>query len=254
MRRSAVALIFALGMGFVSQSSLAADMPLKAPAAAPVSLYNWSGFYVGGNLGYGWSDASWENGDNTSSFGDYPSFLDITASHDMSGVIGGGQIGYNYQTGPWVLGVEAMFDGASIKGSFSSNKTPFSLGGDDQFEARIKALMLFTGRVGYASDNILAYGKAGVGVANIRAEVSDDVGAFTGSGSDSHWLTGPTVGVGLEYGITPNLSIGVEYDYLYLKSATYQLGDATGSYSWDVDVRNVNLVMAKLNYRFNWPR
>lgn len=252
MRRSAVALVFALGMGFVSQPSLAADMPLKAPAIAPVSVYNWSGLYVGGNLGYGWTNADWENLESTppATFFDYTPGQ--TFSHSMSGVIGGGQIGYNYQSGPWVFGIEAMVDAASIKGAFSSD-TPFGAG-DDQFEARIKMLMLFTGRLGYAWNNLLAYGKAGVGVANIRAEVSDDVGAFTGSGSDSHWLTGPTVGVGLEYGITANLSIGVEYDYLYLKSATYQLGDATGSYSWDVDVRNVNLVMAKLNYRFNWPR
>lgn len=84
--------------------------------------------------------------------------------------------------------------------------------------------------------------------------MSDNVGASTGSGSDSQWRTGPTVGLGIEYGITPNLSFAVEYDYIRLNSGSYQLGGSTGSYLWDIDTRNVNVVMAKLNYRFDWAR
>jgi len=248
MRRSVVTLIAALATGIAAQPSHAADLPLKAPAAVAAPLYNWSGIYIGGNIGYGWSDAGWTDQDDTTLFGDYvpPDGF----SNKLSGIIGGGQIGFNYQTGNWVLGAEAMFDAASVKGDFASD-TLFGAG-DDQFEARIKTLMLFTARVGYAWNNVLAYGKAGIAAANIEASVSDDVGPNTGSGSESHWLAGPTVGAGLEYGITPNLSIGAEYDYIHLDSSSYQLGDASGSYSWDVNVEDVHMVLAKLNYRFNW--
>ena len=167
-------------------------------------------------------------------------------SSDLSGVIGGGQIGFNYQSGAWVFGLEALLAGSGIKGDVAST---FGAA-DDQFTVRIDTLLLGTGRLGYAWDRLLAYGKAGVAAARIRASVSDVVGPNIGSGSDAVWQFRPTFGLGLEYAITPNVSLGVEYNYIRLGTRTYQLGDATGSYAWDIDIRNVNLLMAKLNYRF----
>lgn len=246
MRHVALVLAVALAAGLVSKPSAAADMPLKAPPVAPV--YMWSGLYVGANLGYGWGNANWENLENTTLFGD--NVPGDTFDHRMSGVIGGGQLGYNYQTGAWVLGAELLVDASGIEGNHASTAGA----ADDQFKARIDALMLLTGRVGYAWNNVLVYGKAGLGAADIHASVSDTVGPSTGSGSDSGWHFGPTVGLGLEYGITPNLSFAIEYDYVHLKSGSYQLGDTTGSYLWDIDVHNINLLMAKLNYRFNTSR
>ncbi len=248
MRCRALEFFAVIGVIILSQSSGAAERPGKPAAATPP--YNWSGWYVGANLGYGQSNANWTNQQNTTLFGDYVSGQGF--SNAMSGIVGGGQIGYNVQRGRWVYGIEAMLDASAIKGTFDSNIPTSAM--DDRFEARIKALMLFTGRAGYTWNNILAYGKAGIATAKISASVSDSVGVSTGSGSDSQWRSGPTLGLGIEYGIAPNLSFGVEYDYIRLSSSTFQLGGSGGSYLWDVDVRNVSLLMAKLNYRLNWLR
>ncbi|MBI3705307.1 MAG: porin family protein [Rhizobiales bacterium] len=250
MRRYALSLVpaslvFAIGIAIGSHASLAAERALKAPA--PAAADNWSGFYVGGHLGYGWSAANWTNVENSQGVGGFgDSVPPDSFNHRLSGVIGGGQIGFNYQRGAWVFGLEALLAGSSIKGDHAST---FGAA-DDQLTARIDTLVLGTGRLGYAWDRLLAYGKAGVAAARIRASVSDAVGPNTGSGSDAAWQYRPTFGLGLEYGITANVSVAVEYNYIRLGTRTYQLGDATGRYAWDIDIRNVNLLMAKLNYRF----
>jgi outer membrane immunogenic protein len=232
----------------LSKSASAAEPPIKAPAAMPA--YQWSGFYVGANLGYGRSDADWANRESTPSATFFDSLPGDILSNGMAGAMGGGQIGYNYQSGRWVLGIEAVLAASAIKG----NQISTTGAADDQFEARIKSLLLATGRLGYAWDNFLVYGKAGIAVANIRASVTDNAGPTTGAGSDSHWRGGPAVGLGIEYGITPNLSFAVEYDYIRLSAASYQLGGGAGSYLWDLDIRDISQVMAKLNYRMNWSR
>jgi outer membrane immunogenic protein len=122
--------------------------------------------------------------------------------------------------------------------------------GDDMFDFQIKSLALLTARAGYASTNILAYVKGGIAIADTEASVSDTTGPSTGSGSSRAWRSGPTIGAGLEYGMTPQMSIALEYDYVYLPSATYEIGGSTASYSWDVEARNISIVLAKLNYRF----
>lgn len=244
MRRSAFAFVVAVGMGAVSQSSNAAELLRKAPAV--VAAYDWSGFYVGANFGYGHANADWTNRGSTALFADY--LPGESFSHAMDGLIGGGQIGYNYQRGRWVFGVEAMFDVSAISGKQLSS-TLFGAG-DDWFEARISALAVASGRLGYAWDNVLAYGKAGFAFANIRASVDDVAGVNTGSGSDSQWRSGPAFGLGVEYGVTPDLSIGIEFDYIRLDSGSYQLGGGAGSYLWDVDVSDICTAMVRLNYRF----
>ncbi len=244
LSRVPASLVVALAISLGSQSSLAAELPLKA--RAPASAYDWSGVYGGGHLGYGGTNAGWVNVENLQGAGFGDSVPPDSFNHRLSGVIGGGQIGFNYQSGAWVFGLEALLAGSGIKGSYAST---FGAA-DDQFTARISTLALGTGRFGYAWDRWLAYGKAGVAAVRIRAVVTDAVGPITGSGSDTIWQFGPTLGLGFEYGITRNVSFGVEYNYIGLHTRTYQLGDATGSYAWDINIRNVNLLMAKFNYRF----
>jgi outer membrane immunogenic protein len=250
MHHKSLVLIAAIGVVGLSTSAGAADLPAKVPAVMPtyVSAYNWSGFYIGGNFGYGNTDADWTNKESSPAATFFDAVPGDTFSHGMSGIMGGGQIGYNYQAGQWVFGIEAMLDAAAIKGSY--DYTSAFAAADDQFEARIDSLLTVTARLGYAWDNVLFYGKAGIATARIKASVTDDVPAFTGAGNDSQWRTGPTVGVGIEYGITRNLSLAVEYDYTHLGSGSYQLGGGAGSYVWDVDVRNISQVTGKLNYRF----
>jgi outer membrane immunogenic protein len=242
MKRSLQWTMVIAGLGLLPQPSLAADMPLKAPPA--VMLRDWSGVYAGLNVGVGGTSATWTNLDNTTFFGD--SVPPDTFDHGVSGVLGGGQLGINMQRGPWVFGVEALIDASAMRGKHGSSAGA----ADDQFEARIDTLMLFTGRVGYAWDRLLAYGKAGWGVANVRVSVDDTTGPTTGSGSDSGWRSGPTVGLGVEYALSPTMSVALEYDYLRLDGADYQLGGSAGSYRWTIDMNDVSLVMAKFNVRF----
>jgi outer membrane immunogenic protein len=244
MYRSVFALLVA---AFVSapHRAGAADMPIAATApimSAPG--YNWTGFYVGVNIGGGWTSADWTNAANATLFGD--SVPPDTFSHSAQGVIGGGQIGFNYQTGVWVFGLEALLNGSDIRGARVST---FGAA-DDQFTWRIDTLLLVTARVGIAHDSWLAYMKGGYAGAMIRAAVSDTVGPSTGSGSDSQWRSGWTVGGGVEYGLTPNLSLAVEYNYVELESGRYGIGGGAGSYAWDVRPDGTHLALVKLSYRF----
>ena len=168
-------------------------------------------------------------------------------ANNLSGPVIGGQIGFNYQSGPIVLGIEALVECSHVKGNHAST----ARAADDQFSSRIRAIARVTGRVGYAWNNLLIYGKAGYGAADISVSVTGSVGLFTGSGADRTWRGGPIVGVGLEYGLTSDLSIAVEYDYQYLGTGSYQIGDATGSYRWEVAARNFSTLTAKINYRFH---
>src|SRR5262249_1791549 len=105
-------LLAAIGaIGFASAAS-AADLPVYTKAPPPV--WNWTGFYAGGNIGY-----SWGNGDWTVSSVDASLTLLATSSRSvgMNGVIGGGQLGYNWQTGRWVLGVETDIQATGQQGS-----------------------------------------------------------------------------------------------------------------------------------------
>src|SRR5882757_4435173 len=110
-------------MAALAAPGLAADLGArtytKAPALAPVS--NWSGFYVGGNLGYGWG-----NGNTDFSFLPSPEEFGLnntTLGARSTGVIGGAQLGYNWQIGSLVTGLEADIQGSGIKGSARATPT-----------------------------------------------------------------------------------------------------------------------------------
>src|ERR1035438_8530934 len=116
MRRFQYALLATVAaIGFASVAS-AADLPTKgpyykAPVAAPA--FSWTGFYIGGDIGYGWGTS---DGTLTNSVGAFP----IPYSADPNGIIGGGFLGYNYQINQFVVGVEADWQAADLSGSASS--------------------------------------------------------------------------------------------------------------------------------------
>ena len=142
-----------LGIGLLAAAAapaIAADIPVKARPVAPVMaapVYNWTGLYIGGNVGGGWGRAEYQSTANTTFFGDVGAGT-APFSHNTSGFIGGGQIGYNFQSGSFVFGVEAMFDYSDIKGSVNPLRGGLPpLGQDDLFETRIRSLFLGTARV-----------------------------------------------------------------------------------------------------------
>src|SRR6476659_5311209 len=196
--------LLALGMGAPAS---AADMAVKAappPYVAPI--YNWTGFYIGGNGGWGQSN-SCLNFDGFGIFG----FADGCASR--SGGVIGGQVGYRWQASQWVFGLEAQGDWADLSSQRVSLINP-------AFSTRTKTdgIGLFTGQIGYSWNASLLYVKGGVAVTSNRFSILDTLtGTELAAASATRW--GGTVGVGWEYGFAPNWSAGIEYDHLFMRTS-----------------------------------
>ncbi len=221
-------------------ADLAARPYTKAPAYV-AAVYDWSGFYIGANGGWGSSRNNW---DSVAPFAVGPE-----GSHDATGGTIGGQVGYRWQAGTWVFGVEAQGNWADFKGSnISLFNNAF------RNESKTNAFGLFTGQVGYAANNFLLYVKGGAAVtSNSYRSYNVATNALAGSTSDNtRW--GGTIGVGAEYAFAPNWSVGLEYDHLFMQDKTYTFTQPNGAFFANDRVRqDVDLVTARLNYKFGGP-
>ena len=225
-----------------SAADMAARPYTKAPPAAVATVYDWSGFYIGANGGWGSSRNSWDSV--------APFLVGPEGSHDATGAVAGGQVGYRWQTGTWVFGLEAQGDWADLRGSNLS--TLFGPGFRN--DSRINAFGLFTGQLGWATNNVLFYVKGGAAVTDNRNRIySTATGAvLASSGDDTRW--GGTVGVGLEYGFAPGWSAGVEYDHLFMQDRTLTFTTPGGvAFGADRIGQDVDLVTVRLNYKFGGP-
>jgi len=212
-------------------SATAADVRLPPPprremiAPAPLPLFDWSGFYVGINGGWGWG---------SSSFDFIGAGLGRTDFHASGGLIGG-TIGYNYQAGLAVFGIEADLDWARLNGS------AICAGGAAVCQIRNNWLGTARGRIGYAFDRFLPYLTAGAAFGDLRASVP-------GAGTTDVTKVGWTVGAGLEYAVNHNWSVKAEY--LYVDLGKFDCGAGCGVPP-PTNVRfNTNIFRAGLNYRF----
>ena len=222
-----------LALAFCSiHLAAAADLPAAAPVykAAPASVpYDWTGFYVGGNIGYGWGSADAAETVNSviiTFAGSSPVSFSHADTKSLNGVVGGGQIGYNWQGSPnWVYGLEADWQAASQKASQSHSDPYVSLGFSalsTTYEAKISWFGTLRGRVGYAWDRLLIYGTGGLAYGGLRlAGTLTDSGTFLGapfSGTapfavskvDAGW----TAGAGVEGEIINNWTWKLEYLYV----------------------------------------
>ncbi|WFU44944.1 outer membrane beta-barrel protein [Bradyrhizobium sp. CB82] len=234
--------------GHAFAADLAARPYTKAPAYIE-PLFNWTGFYVGGHIGGAWTNEQFINSANTTAFGD------LTPGQGYrqrgSGLIGGAQIGYNWQASNYVFGLEGTISGLDNRGTVVN--TAFGAG-DDVFSWRTNVLATIVGRAGFSVQNNLFYIKGGYAGANNRLSVSDTVGPATGAGGQTHWANGWTVGAGWEYGITRNWIVGVEYNYAAFTSQTYQLaGTAAGTYTFDAKPRDIQWAVVRASYKFDAP-
>jgi outer membrane immunogenic protein len=199
-------------------------MPTKAPIVAPVPYYNWTGLYIGfnGGGGWGWSrDADSTRGITTREF-------------PISGALFGGTVGYNYQVGNAVLGLEGDLGWARINGS--SGAVPNGV----NYSTYLQWLGSVRGRVGYAFDRLLPYVTGGLAIGDVKNTITTPLSALNGATTGTGW----TVGAGVEYGITPSLSVKAEYLFADIPTSTPLPGS-------QVDVKT-NMVRGGLNWRFNW--
>jgi outer membrane immunogenic protein len=225
-------------------ADLAARPYTKAPMAPVAAIYDWTGFYIGANGGGAWSRKCFD-------------VVPVVAGAllpegcaDATGAVAGGQVGYRWQASSWVFGLEAQGDWADLSGS--RNSTQFiRVPGDATFNARVRALGLFTGQVGYAWNNALLYVKGGAAVADDRYEHRFlATGVVFDRGTESRW--GAVVGAGIEYGFAPNWSVGIEYDHLFMGDRNVNFTTPAGGVLATIDrVRqDVDMVTARVNFRF----
>jgi outer membrane immunogenic protein len=222
-------------------ADLAARPYTKAPPAPIAVVYDWSGFYIGVNGGWGSSRKCWDFVD--------PVFGGAEGCHDATGGTAGGQIGYRWQASSWVFGLEAQGNWADFKGSNVSLLDPTL-----RNQSRVDAFGLFTGQVGWAANNVLFYIKGGAAVTSDRFRQFDvPTGLLVAStGDDTRW--GGTVGAGLEFGFAPNWTAGVEYNHLFMQDRTHTFVDTTGAFFANERIRqDVDIVTARINYRFGGP-
>jgi outer membrane immunogenic protein len=241
-------------IAFVGSQAIAADLPAKAPlykAPPPIAVYSWSGCYIGGHGGGGWTrfeDTNRVNQNFAVNYGDYSPGQGF--DQDDSGWVAGGHIGCNYQTGQFVFGIEGSYAGADIKGTHFD---PTIGAGDDHFSEKVTSIASVTGRLGLAQNNWLFYVKGGWAEARSKFSVVDTVGPFLGSATATKWHSGWTVGGGIEYGLTANWVIGVEANYYQFDSKTYELGNGGLAYTWDAGPHEITTVLGRLSYKFGGP-
>jgi outer membrane immunogenic protein len=224
---SVLALAIAVPMG----AAHAADMGMKAPYSPPMApaYFNWTGFYVGGNFGGGYATTNASGSSTFDETGAAPVASTFAGSYGAGGVLGGGQIGANYQfTNHWVIGFEADIDGSSLNGS-STNCSTGAAGtvGCAGVSTKFNDFGTVRGRLGYAGDNLLLYGTGGwawgqssttsnlncVSAAGLCPGTSS---TFTGGSSSASTTAtnGWAAGAGFEWAFTRNWIFRLEYLHL----------------------------------------
>ena len=173
-------------------SAQAADLSIKQPRTATKATptayipqaINWTGFYVGAHLGGAWSRANWTT-----------PVSGLSNNLTGGGVLGGAQIGFNYQLDSVVFGVEGDFSGTSLKPS-DTDAAGFMHSTSTYWTSTV------TGRLGYAVNRALFFAKAGAAFANERDSVTSPLGAVSSTGVDTQ--VGWTAGGGMEYALDHN--------------------------------------------------
>jgi outer membrane immunogenic protein len=221
MKRLCVALI---GLIALSGAAAAADLSRPAPApyykAAPavVQVYNWTGFYIGVSGGGAFGSSAW----------------DRTGSRNIDGGLVSGTIGYNWQFGQTVAGLEGDMGWAGISGSTTTN-CPLGCKTNDTWLSTVR------GRLGYAADRFMPYVTAGGAFGDIRTSTP----GFSSGENRVGW----TVGGGLEAALTGHWTGKVEYLYVDLGSFNCGLNCGAGLTTDNVSF-HTNVLRAGVNYKF----
>jgi outer membrane immunogenic protein len=250
-----------------SAADLAARPYTKAPLMAE-PVYNWTGFYIGGNVGYSWGRSS----DTSTLTNGVGTVLFTSADRaNMDGIIGGGQIGYNWQVQNWVWGLEADIQGSDQKGRrdflcptgvctppfgvvavFPGPAVPVAL------DQKLEWFGTVRGRVGVlATPRVLFYATGGLAYGEVNTSATIGAGAFGFNAHDTR--VGYTVGAGVEGVIAGNWTAKLEYLYMDLGRTSGSflttipaLGGGVLSYNYSSRITD-NIVRVGLNYKFGGP-
>jgi TonB-dependent siderophore receptor len=205
-------------MGSLRAEYAGSPAPITGPFATSANFpFDWTGVYLGGQIGYGWADNSGRG------FASTPGGLFAAGPvSDAQGVIGGGHVGYNYQFDQWVLGVEGSVDGATIsRDTLIPVVDPTGAGSGagsltGTFRSDLQGSV--RARAGYTFDRLLVYGTGGLAIGQFSSQLSlagvDLIGLFySATGERSSTRTGWTAGGGFEYALNTHWSLRSEYRY-----------------------------------------
>ncbi len=221
------ALVLAIG------SASAADMYRAEPGGykdgpAYVPANTWTGFYIGVNGGYGWSAGNSEVAVTLHDYGNRVATKTSSLDNSNAG-FGGGQIGYNWQHGNLVFGVEADLQGTDIngKGAAAVNIEDLLIAANATAQTSLDWFGTVRGRLGYAFDRTLVYATGGFAFGGVKDRLSlsvddhhlDNGGVVTGTAAKDTTRTGFVLGGGIEYALTPAWSLKGEYQYIDLGSS-----------------------------------
>jgi len=222
MKRLLLASLSLMAIAAASQA-VAADLPRQMPVKAPAYVapyYNWTGFYLGVNGGYGFGNSNW-SGAGTGTF-------------NASGGLIGGTAGYNWQFGQAVVGLEGDGDWSGISGSTNNALCPGGCQTSNNWLATAR------GRLGYAADRWLPYVTGGAAFGDIKAAIPGFAGVDT---TKAGW----TVGAGVEFAINGPWTAKLEY--LYVDLGNDNCGSCGVSSPDNVSLKS-NIVRGGINYRF----
>ena len=246
---------FGLGIFFVQAASAQSVMPFS-PARAE-NAFNWSGFYIGGQFGSGWGTIQ---STQIAPGSAYPVGFAYNSSHPR-GVLGGIYGGFNYQfNNPVVVGIDVDYSWADLSGSAA---TLDPTGAFNNIQPRkVNWISTVTGRVGYAVNNWLIFGKGGWAWA--RETSGNSVfniatGALVAGSIATHARNGWTIGAGVEWAFARNWVAKLEYDYIRFSSLelTGGLNTLTGAAITVANVNdttNIHVAKVGVSYLFNWGR
>jgi outer membrane immunogenic protein len=239
----------ALGPALAADLPPAPPPPPRAPAVyvpVAVPLYNWTGFYFGPNIGWGWTSLSVNDTLGNS----------YSNSTNQGQFFGGGQVGFNYQFPMGVvIGAEWQFDWLP-NASNTGNGTAIPGVGTIQVTSNNRWVTDVAARLGYGWDRVLFYGKGGWAWAGTNGSTINNTTTNTsftgGTSSNQGWLAG----AGIEYAFFPNWTARVEYDYIRLNNTTQTIpagaaGFAAGD-TFNISNRNFSIVEVGMNYKFGW--
>jgi outer membrane immunogenic protein len=265
MRKTLLASASAVALSCTAVSAAQAAPP------APPPIYNWSGFYLGLNAGMGAADttANFTQNAFASPFSMFS--VGVPPNLNTRGFVGGGQAGYNFQTGPYVYGVETDFTWMNLRGT--ATMSPFFTGkGDNTASWTSNYNWLYTARLRGGitmGGNWLLYGTGGVAVVDVKdtalcmSSGSGCGSSITPSPQNIEWsksstLVGGVVGGGIETLFSPNWIFGVKALHVFLPSTTPGLVTHSTSFlgpvpaSWSFD-HNLTIVTLELTYKFGGP-
>jgi outer membrane immunogenic protein len=224
----------------------AAPVGNAADVGAPPA-YDWSGGYVGVHAGYGAVDVDYDFNSNDI----FGNLAGETQSEALDGLIGGGQIGYNWQLDNYILGLEGSFTWAGLKETTDDGSDV----GDVSFHTGVDWLAALTPRFGLAFDDVLVYGKGGLALADLGTRIEQPIAGGLRVNDDDATEVGWTVGAGAEMALSDNWIIGVEGDYYDF--GTYSADKEVSNppdpprpgTNYDVDM-SLWTILARISYKF----